>query len=176
MDKGMGLKFKVFFMPIVCSVFLVSIAIMSSSCRPATTGSITGRVIDDITNSPLVNVTITVTDLNDKPVSSSLTDEKGGYRFNNIPDGEYRVTAKIDGYRIELYNGVDGRYKTPHENIQTIYITKSKTISGLDFRMHPLASISGHVYNGLKQPVADATIRVYGPHWMAPSSKNTKSS
>jgi len=128
--------------------------------------SVTGHVYNDGNNSPLANVTITIIDNNNRNLKNSVTDGRGRYLITDIPAGDYLVTAKADGYRVELYNGADGEYRAPADKVNKVTINEDQATTGIDFRMKELASISGRVYRAdNKRPVENARLSIYGLHW-----------
>lgn len=63
--------------------------------EPDLRGSIEGQVIDAETNAALGGAGITT----NPPSSSLLTDGEGRFRLENLPEGNYTVTARRNGYR-----------------------------------------------------------------------------
>lgn len=128
--------------------------------------SIAGHVYKDDNNSPLSNVRVTIIDDNNRILNNDVTDENGYYLMTDIPGGEYLVTARADGYRIELYDGADGIYRTPADKVRKVIVNADKATTGIDFGMKALASISGHVYQAdNNKPIENARVLVYGMHW-----------
>jgi hypothetical protein len=62
--------------------------------RSPGTGILRGRVVDFETSQPLPGATITLAGTSKRV----LTDEKGYYRFRNLPPGEYRLVTGYTGY------------------------------------------------------------------------------
>ena len=61
-------------------------------------GSVTGRVVENGSNEPIENVKIST-----NPSSSTVfTDEDGFYKIENIPSGEYSLSAQKDGLLAEF--------------------------------------------------------------------------
>lgn len=57
-------------------------------------GIIKGKVVAEGTNAPLENVRISTS-----PVTSTVfSDDKGNFKIENVPVGEYSVGARLDGY------------------------------------------------------------------------------
>ncbi len=57
-------------------------------------GTLTGTVVADGTNTPLINVKISTS-----PVSNTVfTDEEGKFTIENVIEGDYSVQADLDGY------------------------------------------------------------------------------
>lgn len=63
--------------------------------EPDLRGSIEGQVIHAETNDPLGGAGITT----NPPTSSLLTDGEGRFRLDNLPEGNYTVSARLNGYR-----------------------------------------------------------------------------
>jgi len=135
------------------------------SCHSPLSTYITGYVFDDNTNLPLSQVTLSFIDDSGNVIAFSTTNKIGKYSTQNIPVGEYLVFAEADGYRREIYDDVDAYYRTPEERIKRVSVEKGGTLKGINFRLKPLASISGHVYVEGKIPIVGATMYVFGPHW-----------
>ncbi|MGJ8666691.1 MAG: carboxypeptidase regulatory-like domain-containing protein [Patiriisocius sp.] len=58
------------------------------------TGTITGKVVKDVDNTPLANVKITT-----QPVTSTVfSDEMGNFEIENVPVGSYSVKADLDDF------------------------------------------------------------------------------
>jgi hypothetical protein len=72
-------------------------------------GKITGRVIDDSTNAPIVNANVFIANT----MLGTSTDTSGHFEIKNVPAGAHELVASCIGYvmmsdRIELLAGVDG--------------------------------------------------------------------
>ncbi len=61
------------------------------------TKSLSGVVTDKNTGLPIPNATVTITDKDGKTYTV-ITDGTGHYKFDNIPTGQYEITATSDGY------------------------------------------------------------------------------
>ena len=74
---------------------LLAIFVLAATVNAATTGKISGKVIDAETGDPLIgaNVVIEGTDL------GASTDQDGYYHIINIPVGTYSVRAGYIGYQ-----------------------------------------------------------------------------
>jgi hypothetical protein len=66
------------------------------------TGSIRGRVLDAVTNEPLVGANVFVKETS----FGSATDLEGRFTVRNVPAGTYRVQASVIGYSPELASDV----------------------------------------------------------------------
>jgi Carboxypeptidase regulatory-like domain len=80
-------------------LLIVAIALGTSFAQTIPTGKLTGTVTD-AENGPMpgVNVTISSPALI-LPQMSSVTNEKGLYKFFNLPSGAYKVTFELQGFK-----------------------------------------------------------------------------
>lgn len=69
--------------------------------RPSVAGgTVSGTVIDSISNKPVDYATVSIFKLGTTtPLTGGLTDAKGIFQINNIPAGEYRVQIDFIGYK-----------------------------------------------------------------------------
>jgi outer membrane receptor protein involved in Fe transport len=73
----------------------------------APVGTVTGIVVDSLTNKPVDYATVSVFKTGSTtPVNGGLSDEKGGFKITNIPAGEYRVQVNYIGYKVKSITGL----------------------------------------------------------------------
>lgn len=73
--------------------------IAESALAGVNKGNITGKVIDKISNQPIPYAAVTLGMLPDTTVKKSAqTDDKGNYKFDQVADGHYVVSAYMVGY------------------------------------------------------------------------------
>ncbi len=84
-------------------MILLAIAIPSFAQR--TTGSVLGTVTDE-SGAVLPGVTVTLTGANVVGTQSSVTSERGGYRFAALPPGDYTVIFTMSGFSTMKRDGV----------------------------------------------------------------------
>ena len=82
-------------------IFLLNL-VLFISLYSANVGSITGRVVDQQTQEPLIGVNIQVLNT----ILGSITDEKGFYVIDDIPLGIYRLEFSYIGYTSQLITDV----------------------------------------------------------------------
>jgi hypothetical protein len=87
---------------ILASAFLVCLSV---SVFAQTTGSVSGMVKDE-KGAIIPKATITVRDVTTNSSRSSTTDDEGRYRFNNIPVGNYEVSAEASGFGKYVQSGI----------------------------------------------------------------------
>jgi len=85
-------------------ILIVGILILLSTliAQENITGNLIGRVIDAETNYPLYNVTVIIKELE----MGVYANEKGQYRFYDIPVGNYSVSFQIIGYQSQMKTDV----------------------------------------------------------------------
>lgn len=75
---------------------IVGLAPAAADAQTATTGVITGTVIDNVAKKPLADVVVEVSGATGEQVV--VTDSSGGYRIPNLAPGSYTVRVSNDGY------------------------------------------------------------------------------
>ena len=83
---------------------------------PAETGTLVGLIRDADTNARLADVSVTVLDRH------YVTDERGYYRFDNLPVGQQQVSVQKEGYSVEQRTG---RVVANEVLWNSIYLSKS---------------------------------------------------
>ncbi len=68
-------------------------------------GSLTGQVTDN-DGFPVEDVTVKIFDAAGKPFRHTLTDSNGNYSFDNLPQGNYTVTAAKKKYILSVGNNI----------------------------------------------------------------------
>ena len=124
-------------------------------------GSISGSVLadidnDDIGDSPLGEVTLTLKDAEDNELATTITDEDGSYSFADVPAGDYVVTQ----------TNLDNTYSNVSPNNVRVSLAAGATVSNTDFVDEQLGSISGSVLADIDNddagdnPLAEVTIEL----------------
>jgi iron complex outermembrane receptor protein len=80
--------------------------LLSGGALAAQTGTITGSVRIEGTESPVPNAVIQVITATGSRVGSSLSNQSGRFLITNIPSGSYSVTASMTGYETARLDGV----------------------------------------------------------------------
>ncbi|UOE47588.1 TonB-dependent receptor [Mucilaginibacter sp. SMC90] len=87
------------------SVFLILVSFifitaLHAQTAPGAKGKITGKVTDATTKQPVDYATVSVFKQGAaSPFNGISTDPKGNFSINNIPAGEYKITAEFLGYQ-----------------------------------------------------------------------------
>ena len=91
---------------------------------PAIKGAISGKVIDSLTNKPLDYATVTLYRTGSKvPITGSLTDEKGGFKLNEVSTGSYKLTVTYIGYPTKTIEPVITTLSKPDNNVGSIIVS-----------------------------------------------------
>jgi|HubBroStandDraft_6_1064221.scaffolds.fasta_scaffold62379_2 hypothetical protein len=82
------------------SLVLVAILfrVVSTQGQQPLAGSING-IVRDQAKSPIAEVALTATNLDDGSIRFSVSDRKGAYQFVDLPPGSYSIRAQKIGYR-----------------------------------------------------------------------------
>src|SRR3989442_5081701 len=71
--------------------------------------SFTGQVVGTVTDpsgAVLPGVSVTVTNTGTNAARQVITNEAGGYTVPGLPAGEYKVEARLPGFRTEVRSGI----------------------------------------------------------------------
>ena len=86
----------------ICALFILIIigfSVKAQNNNANNTGKITGKVIDVVTKTPVDYATISVFKQGSKsPFNGTVTDPKGNFTVDGVPDGDFYVTIAFLGY------------------------------------------------------------------------------
>lgn len=116
---------------------LLAVGSISGTIRIDTTGDRSG-------NDPQASVTVTLLDGDDNVVATTTTDSSGGYLFELVPPGSYRVVQTVPAGFIAV-NDVDGGDSTINGDVESIVITAGVDVAGQDFVNQQAVTIAGIV-------------------------------
>ena len=140
---------------------LVAALLLGTSCAlSAQTGpasfSITGTVVSATTGTPLdrAEVTLFAAGANGSQVAEAVTGENGGFRFDRLEAGRYRIQGYRRGY-------ISGGYQE-HDGYATGIVTgPDLDSSGVRLALQPAAVIGGTVTDDSGEPVAGAEVHLF---------------
>ncbi|MFK7834404.1 MAG: outer membrane beta-barrel protein [Winogradskyella sp.] len=75
----------------------------NSSSNKTDEVSVSGKIIESVTNQPLVYATVAFTDLNGKIITGGISDSEGIYKIK-VPSGVYKVTFEFIGFKTKTLN------------------------------------------------------------------------
>jgi hypothetical protein len=133
--------------------FVVALS-LSQAASPATTGRVAGRVLAEGVNTPIAGARIML--FPDGPLAGpigmppqALTDQSGGFVFERVVPGDYRVEVQKAGFA-PLHD--------PTEPPKTITVTAGQSLDNVDFRLQKGGAIAGRVVDTSGEPVAEVSI------------------
>lgn len=92
-------------------------------------GTVTGIVIDSLSNAPVDYATVSIfKNGSSTPLNGGLSDEKGIFKITNVPAGEYRVQVNYIGYKVKTITGLvltDGK---PDKNMGNVIISPTANL------------------------------------------------
>jgi protocatechuate 3,4-dioxygenase beta subunit len=117
---------------------------------------ISGIVISASTGTPLdrAEVTLSTPGQRGSPVADAITTENGGFRFDHLQAGRYRLDATRRGYITAGYQDHDG-FTTG------VVVGSNLNSQGLRLELRPTAIIGGIVTDEAGEPVAGAQVRLF---------------
>ncbi len=128
---------------------------------PATgTASISGRVVDADTGTPLRRVTVGARAASARHAQSGRmmvgeTDETGAYVLRNLPAGQYTVTVQRAGYVTQSYGQA-----TATSVLRRVSVEDGRRITAIDFRLVRGGAITGRVVDDGGEPAEGVAVRV----------------
>ena len=117
--------------------------------------TVSGRVVNEITGSPVSEANVTLTDTLGGPLrDESKTDSEGNFLFADLPDGKYELRAAHPGYLSSAY--------LEHEGFFCGVVVAQDAIStGLTVTLPPEATIAGVISDEAGDPVPQAVVTLY---------------
>lgn len=119
-------------------------------------GSISGTIKSEIDKLPIKNAWVVAFDMQNVikfKQHISYSDAVGGYKINNLPQGQYRVYVRADSFVSEFYNNVrNPMLATP------VKIDNNAEVTGINFDLVPGATISGRVTDKNGAGIADVLV------------------
>jgi len=118
--------------------------------RPST---LRGRVISAETGKALHRARVRLNHLENGLTRDALTDRDGGYGFDNLPPGFYRIRASHPGF-IEMRPG----QKHPNDVAGPIWKIEAGEVQQLDFALPRGSVLSGRISDDAGEPLAGAQV------------------
>ncbi len=73
---------------------------LAQQATPSGTGSISGQVVEGGTTKAVPSATVSLISVAPRaPAREVIADAQGRYAFNNLPAGEFRLSAQKNGWR-----------------------------------------------------------------------------
>jgi hypothetical protein len=120
------------FVPCVSFCLLFAAPALSAYAQSqALNGQIEGTVSDQ-NNAVIANAVISASNIETGATRTATTDESGVYRFPLLPIGNYRITAKAEGFKRHVRDGITlntGQTATVNIEFQTGSMVETVTVS-----------------------------------------------
>jgi hypothetical protein len=114
--------------------------------------SVEGHVIDAATSAPVRKATLTLWREHDSFHRTTAPGPGGSFEFQNVPPGEYTVSAAARGY-LEFTQSSGSR--------ATITLAAGQTLSGVLLRLKPQAAMSGRIFDEDGDPLARVEVQLW---------------
>lgn len=138
----------------------------SGVLTPASTGAISGIVIDDFNSDPLQGVEVKIYDSNGNVVTSGFANSSGVYTTPAVlATGTYYALSNSPDYVNEVYNNRTCAVNCNPVSIGTpIAVTSGSTTTDIDFELNEAAVITGKVTDAATSlPLANVAVHVFFP-------------
>lgn len=147
-------------MRIAC-IYAISACLALAQAPPSPFAAISGVVLNDATGAPLRRAAVTLSTL-DTPTLEALTfsESNGAFGFTTIPPGKYRLRVHLDGFQQAWFGA-----RTPTRPPGTLNLAAGDIRYGITFRLQPLGSISGVVFDPDGDPLPNAQLRLLKSTW-----------
>ncbi|TXB67558.1 TonB-dependent receptor domain-containing protein [Phaeodactylibacter luteus] len=90
---------------------------------PSIKGKITGTVIDSVAQAPVEFATLVLKSAADgKQVNGGITDDKGEFKLQDVPNGTYEIHLSFIGYTAKVVKGVVLTPEKPDRDVGVIYL------------------------------------------------------
>jgi protocatechuate 3,4-dioxygenase beta subunit len=125
-------------------------------------GSISGRVVERDTDTPLSRVTVRLQRRDDTNHVQAVSDPEGRYRFTDVQPGDYAIWATPDAHRSTHLAQVLGE-SGPRGNLNlrqrpVISIAKGQQLSGIDIALTRALAIEGRVLDPADAPMVETEV------------------
>jgi hypothetical protein len=128
---------------------------------PASTGAISGVVVDRAANTPLRRAVVTLSTLEAQPQDAvAWTDASGRFAFGNLPAGGYELRVTNHGYQPAAYGAED-----PRRPPAAIRLAAGESRNDVVLRMTMATSVSGVVLDDSGEPVEGIEITALRQGW-----------
>ena len=183
-ESGSGMDVASGFNRTFLSLVLVGLTGLAASAQtpvqrpaaPSTTGpaTITGRVIAADTGLPLRRASVRLTSPALSPRPPVVTDVEGRFIFDDIPLGQYGVTAQKEGFLALSYG-----QQRPTDLPRDLELRDGQTVATIEFSLPRASVIAGRVIDESGKPIVNAEVMarrqmfVPGSSMLAAATKDT---
>ena len=142
--------------------------------RPTPYAALSGVVLNDATGAPIRRAAITLSTLDDTPLEAlTFSESNGAFGFTAIPPGKYQLRVDLEGFQQARFGA-----GTSNRPPATLKLASGDVRYGITFRLRPLGSISGVVFDPEGDPFPNVPVRLLKSGWqrLKPSWQDVMSS
>ena len=133
------------------------ISVLALQAAPATTGSISGHVLEDGSNRPVAGARVMLFPQGGRSVAGpppqSTTDADGAFAFTSLAPGDYRLDVQKTGYVPYGYPQPDVRPAVPRP-----FHVEGGQPTAVDVHLQKGGVVTGRVLDANGEPFADARV------------------
>lgn len=120
------IKQTILFISLFCSLATVTFAqfpMGGGAAGPTVTGKITGSIIDSSNREVVEFATVALRRAGStKDINGTITDEKGGFKLENVSNGKYEIVISFLGYETKTIRNIELTPKKPDAQVGTILL------------------------------------------------------
>jgi len=133
---------------LIQTAFCATVVLLAAAASATIFGSVHG-LIHDPQHRPVQDAKVTLRSTNSDWSQSTVSDNAGEFRFENVPLGEYRVTVEVQGFATEEQAIVltSGRDAKPHFSLKVAHAAETVEVQDLAPAVNPESSTSTNVVN-----------------------------
>jgi len=147
----------------LCAATVCMAALGTGRAAPAGPryAAISGVVLDDATGAPVPHAIITLSTV-DAPLLEAVTlsEASGAFGFTEVPPAKYRLSAACDGFQSAWF-GAATAARAPG----VLTLAAGDIRYGITFRLRPVGSISGVVYDPDGEGIPNVQLRLLKAGW-----------
>jgi len=84
---------------ILAILLLIGLPSIAQNISKNKIGTISGKVIDKLANQPIAYATVIIKDANSKTLDGGITNEKGEFKINKLPEGNLFIEIQFIGFK-----------------------------------------------------------------------------
>lgn len=138
-----------------------SVGAASVEQNDARRAALSGRVIGADTGQPLRRARVMLTGVDVNFTRTATTGADGGFTFDGLPEGRYRVIAERTGYLRLAYGQT-----RPFEQGRPLLLQSGRTLDRLEFTLPRAGAIHGRVVDETGDPMAGVQMYALAPGYV----------
>jgi hypothetical protein len=136
--------------------FVILALLFAQQATPPEKCTLSGTVVDSVTGMPLGKVDMVAENPANRDGDAATTsDAKGNFVMIDVEPGQYRISARRNGY-LDTYYGA----KRPSAPGSTLNLTSGQKLNDLRIKLTPFGVIAGTVRDSDGEPMADVEVNL----------------